>query len=79
MTREEILIQINAIFCTTFDDDSIKITETTSSNDIEEWDSLEHINLILTTEKKFGVKFTISEVTTMKDVGAMIDIIIERM
>lgn len=45
---------------------------------IEDWDSLEHINLVVEIENQFGMKFTMGEVHEMKNVGEMVDIIIER-
>lgn len=75
MTREDIFKNLNEVFCDVFDDESIKVNDKTTSNDIEDWDSLEHINLIVAVEKKFGMKFNMGEVTTMKNVGAMVDII----
>lgn len=79
MERNEIFTKLNDIFRDYFDDESISLTEATTADDIEEWDSLEHINLIVAVEKAFNMKFTMGEVTTMKNVGAMVDIIIERM
>ena len=61
-----------------FDDDDIVINDETTSDDIEDWDSLEHINLIVAIEQEFGMKFSMGEVTGMKNVGAMVDIILER-
>lgn len=78
MERNEVFTKLNEIFRDYFDDESIELTDTTTADDIEEWDSLEHINLIVAVEKAFGMKFTMGEVTTMKNVGAMVDIIIER-
>lgn len=78
MTREEIFDSLNEVFRDVFDDDDITVTENTTADDIEDWDSLEHINLIVATEKKFGVKFTMSEVTGMKNVGEMVDVILQR-
>ena len=78
MTREDIFKNLNEVFCDVFDDESIKVNDKTTSNDIEDWDSLEHINLIVAVEKKFGMKFNMGEVTTMKNVGAMVDIIENR-
>lgn len=78
MTRKEIFEALNEVFRDVFDDDSIEVRETTTSNDIEDWDSLEHINLVIAVEKHFNIKFNMGEVTTMKDVGAMADIIMER-
>lgn len=78
MSREEVFEQLHEIFHDVFDDDSIKLTEKTTADDVEDWDSLEHINLIVAVEEKFSIKFNMGEVTTMKDVGAMVDIILER-
>lgn len=78
MTREEIFENLNEVFRDVFDDEEIVVNESTTSNDIEDWDSLEHINLIVAVEKKFGMKFSMGEVTTMKNVGEMADIISSR-
>ena len=78
MTREEIYNAINQVFRDVFDDDTISVNNTTTADDIEDGDSLEHINLIVAIEKKFGLKFTMNEVTTMKNVGEMVDIITVR-
>ena len=78
MTREEIFGRLNEVFRDVFDDDSISVTDTTTADDIEDWDSLEHINLVVAVEKEFGIKFNIGEVNTMKNVGEMVDIILKR-
>ncbi len=78
MTREEVYEALNEIFRDVFDDEDITVCDTTTAEDIEDWDSLEHINLTVAIEKRFNIKFTMEEVTTMKNVGAMVDIILER-
>ena len=78
MTHEAILEKLNEIFRDIFDDDSLVITETTTANDVEDWDSIEHINLIDAVEKEFGMKFKRQEVSGMKNVGEMVQIIAER-
>lgn len=78
MTHEAILEKLNEIFQDIFDDDSLVITETTIANDVEDWDSIEHINLIDAVEKEFGMKFKMQEVSGMKNVGEMVQIIAER-
>lgn len=78
MTREEVFEKLNQVFQDVFDDDGIQVDDNTTSGDIEDWDSLEHINLIVAVEKKFGMKFNMGEVTTMKNVGEMADIILQR-
>lgn len=78
MKREEIFNALDEVFKDLFDDESIAVGETTTADDIEEWDSLEHINLVIAVEKRFGIKFTMGEVTSMKNVGEMVDIIMKR-
>ena len=78
MTREEIYKQLDVVFQDVFDDESIQVNDSTTADDIEDWDSLEHINLVVAIENKFGIKFNMNEVTTMKNVGEMVDIILER-
>jgi acyl carrier protein len=78
MTREEVFAKLNEVFRDEFDDDSITVGEETTANDIEDWDSLEHINLIIAIEKKFGFKFTMMEVTGLKNVGEMVDVILRK-
>ena len=78
MERKEIFERLNNVFRDVFDDDSIVVTETTTAKDIEDWDSLEHINLVVAVEQEFGIKFNMGEVITMKNVGDMVDIIISR-
>ncbi|MBQ8597646.1 MAG: acyl carrier protein [Lachnospiraceae bacterium] len=78
MTREEVFESVNEIFRDVFDDDDITVGEETTAEDIEDWDSLEHINLIAAIELEFGMKFTMGQVVSMKNVGEMVDIILEQ-
>lgn len=78
MKREEILENLTKVFQDIFDDETIKLTDATTADDIEDWDSLEHINLIVAVEQEFKIKFNMNEVTSMKNVGEMIDIIASR-
>lgn len=71
--------ELNALFCKVFDDNEIKITREMTSNDIEEWDSLSHINLVVAIEKHFKVKFKDSEIIRWKNVGQMLDSITEKL
>ena len=67
MSEQEIYERLNEVFRNVFDDD-----------DIEDWDSLEHINLISAVEDEFGIRFKMGEVSSMKNVGEMVDIIKSR-
>ena len=78
MTTAEIMPRLTAVFRDVFDDDSIVITPNTTADDIDDWDSIEHITLIGAVEDEFGVKFRMGEVSGMKNVGEMIEIIAQR-
>jgi acyl carrier protein len=77
LTKDEIFAKLTVIFRNFFDDQSIVLTDKTTADDIEDWDSLEHISLIAKIEKEFGMRFKMSQVTKMKNVGEMVDIIAE--
>jgi len=78
MSREEVFATLNEVFQDVFDDTSITVKEETTSEDIDGWDSLEHINLIAAVEQEFGMKFSMGQVVTMKNVGEMADIILSQ-
>ena len=78
MTQEAVMEKMNEIFQDVFDDPSITVQPETTANDIEDWDSLEHINLIEAVEQEFGMKFRMQEVSGMKNVGEMAAIVAER-
>lgn len=78
MNREEITAKLTEVFRDVFDDEEIVLSDTTTSDDIEAWDSLEHISLIAAVEKAFKMRFTMREVSGMKNVGEMIDILMQR-
>lgn len=79
MTREEIYVGLKKVFCDVFDDESIEVNDATTADDIEDWDSLEHINLVIAIEQYFGIKFKMKEVTAFKNVGEMVNIMVDRM
>lgn len=78
MSREEVYEALSEVFQDVFDDEDIRVNDATTAADIEDWDSLEHINLIVAVEKKFNIKFNMGEVNTFKNVGEMVDIILLR-
>lgn len=77
MTREEVFERLNKVFREVFDDDEIIVTETTTADDIEDWDSFEHINLVVAVEEEFSFKIPMGKTVTMKNVGEMVDIVLE--
>ena len=78
MEKTAIMAKLTDVFKDVFDLDDVVLTYDTTADDIEDWDSLEHIRLIGAVEREFGIKFTMKEVSTMKNVGEMMDIIAER-
>lgn len=75
---DQIYQRLNQVFRDVFDDDSITVNPNTTANDIEDWDSLNHITLIDAVESEFKVHFTMGEVSGMKNVGEMAQIIKDR-
>jgi len=73
MERKNTLAEIQEIFCDVLDNEEIILNDGTSANDIDEWDSLSHIQLIVALEKHFKIKFTSREILSWKNVGEMID------
>ncbi|MBQ7689725.1 MAG: acyl carrier protein [Muribaculaceae bacterium] len=73
MERKEIYKQLEEIFCDVLDLDEVSLTDATCADDIEEWDSLSHIQLVVSIEKAFGIKFTSQEIMKWKNVGEMVD------
>lgn len=68
----EVQERLNEIFCAVFDDDDIRITPEMTANDVDGWDSLSHVNLIVAVENSFGIRFTQKELLTFKNVGNLI-------
>jgi acyl carrier protein len=69
------LSRLNQAFRDVFDDDDLEITRQTTAKDVEGWDSLMHVTLIVNVERVFGVKFTSAEIARLKNVGELADII----
>ena len=78
MERLEITEKINTIFIDVLDNEDIVITESTIANDIDEWDSLTHIQLVVAIEKYFKIRFTSKEIQSWNDVSEMITCIQEK-
>ena len=79
MEREEIFSKLNEIFEDVLDlDETPNLSDGTSADDIEEWDSLSHIQLIVAIEKAFGIKFTSLEIMKWANVGDMVNTMQER-
>ena len=75
MTEQEVFDHVQEIFRTVFDDEDLVLTREMTSADIEDWDSLEQINLLVAIEKRFNIKFQLQDVKDLPDVGAMLDLV----
>lgn len=75
MERNEILGKVQEIFRDVLDNDEIVLTPETTADDVEDWDSLTHIQLIVGIEKEMKIKFTSKEILSWKNVSEMIDCI----
>ena len=69
------LEELNGIFRQVFGDDTLTVTRNTTARDIEDWDSLTHMNLVVAVEKRFKVKFALGELQSLQNVGEMFDLI----
>ena len=79
MTHEEIMEKVRRIFWDVFDDDTLIIEDATNSSEIEDWDSLEHISLVVSMEKEFDLKFDLKEVNKLANVGEMVELIASKL
>jgi acyl carrier protein len=75
MNKEEITGKLTSVFKKIFEENSITINREMTAEDVENWDSLRHIQLITAVETDFGIKFKLREVMSMKNVGDLIDLI----
>ena len=71
----DILSRLCDLFQEVFDDDELCVSRETTAADVEEWDSLMHVSIILAAEREFSVRFSSSEVATLLDVGQLVDLI----
>jgi acyl carrier protein len=76
--RGTIVERLNAVFQDTFDDPSIQIRDAMTAADLDDWDSLQHIVLVLAVEREFGVKLNPAEVGKLENVGRMIDLLLAK-
>jgi len=78
LDHETIRKRLNNVFCDVFDDDKLVISNSTNADDIDEWDSLMHITLVVATENEFDIRLNAAEVGKLEDVGGMINLILDR-
>jgi len=76
MTKDQVFSKLTDIIRDVFDNEDLVATPEMTAQSVNEWDSLNHIRLIVTVEKAFGVKFTTAEVSGFRDVGHLADTIL---
>lgn len=75
MERNEILARVQEVFRDELELDDLVLTDETTADDVEEWDSLSHVQLVVALEKSFGIKFTSREILSWDNVGDLVDCI----
>ena len=75
MDQGQIYSKLTAVFREVFDEDDLSLKPETTADDVDGWDSLSHIRLILAVSKSFGVNFSASEVGSLKNVGEFVELI----
>jgi acyl carrier protein len=78
MDEAQIYARLSAIFESVFDDDAIQLTPALTAKDVDGWDSLAHIRLMLTVERSFKVKFSTTEIGKLENVGGLVALIREK-
>jgi acyl carrier protein len=78
MEKEEALKKVNGVFVDVLDNEDIALTYETTANDVEDWDSLNHIQLVVAIEKAFKIRFTAQEIRNWNNVGEMLDCILRK-
>ena len=79
MNTDQIYSQLTDIFHDVFEDQTVVPTPTLSAKDVPEWDSLNHINLIVAIEARFKIKFKTAELESLRDVGQLVDVIAKKL
>lgn len=75
MERNDILTRVQDVFRDELEVDDLVLTDETTADDVEEWDSLSHVQLVVALEKTFGIKFTSREILSWDNVGDLVDCI----
>ena len=78
MERNEVLSRVQDLFRDVLDDEELVLTDATTADDVDEWDSLSHIQLIVAVEKAFKVKFTSKEILSWKNIGELVDCVLSK-
>ena len=75
MTEVEILAKLEQLIGEVLMVDDVKLTRATTADDVEGWDSMNHINILVAVESSFGVRFDASEINSLSNVGVLVDLL----
>jgi acyl carrier protein len=75
---EAVFETLNRVFQDVFDDDGLVVDQTTTAQDVDGWNSLAHIRLMVSIEKAFKLRFSAAEIASLKNVGDMVDLILRK-
>jgi len=78
MQHDYVLKKLNKTFCEVFDNDDIVLTDNITAADIEEWDSLANVRLLVQIEMDFNINFSSTEIADLQNVGELVDLVISR-
>jgi len=78
MDPTDVSARLTEVFRDVFDDPQLEITPATTAREVDAWDSIKHIDLIVAVEKAFGVKFTTREAQSMRNVGELMNLIVQK-
>lgn len=78
MDRKSVLDKLQGLFQETFDDEALKISEATSADDIEAWDSLSNVRLMIAVEQAFGIRMRAAEVSSLKSTGELVNLVLAK-
>ena len=79
MNQEQILANLTPIFHEVLDNDGLVLTRELSAGDVEEWDSLSHIRLVVAVEQAFGLRFKTTEIADLDNLGGLVDLILQKL
>ena len=78
MADNDLMSRLTEVFQRVFGDETLRLSAVTTANDIDGWDSLMHINLIVAVEREFKIRFTTRDIAGLQDVGALLDLIVRK-
>lgn len=78
MNRQDVLAKLQGLFQETFDDEALTVSETTSADDIDDWDSLSNVRLMIAVEQAFGIRMRANEVASLKNTGELISLVMAK-